>query len=122
MLTRRLDKAKQAYRNRDVEAARAAHEAGHEPHDAGEGKYLKSIVYGGLDGIITTFAVVAGVAGAPPPTPLVRVPGLSLLFAAALAPPYGRALGRSVWIPGRRPLSKKKKIMHSCDRFLYRYL
>ena len=64
MLTRRLDKAKQAYLKRDVEAARTAHEAGHEPHDEGEGKYLKSIVYGGLDGIITMFAVVAGVAGA----------------------------------------------------------
>ena len=28
------------------------------------GKYIKSFVYGGLDGIITTFAVVAGVTGA----------------------------------------------------------
>jgi hypothetical protein len=27
------------------------------------GGYIKSIVYGGLDGIITTFAVVAGAAG-----------------------------------------------------------
>ena len=29
-----------------------------------EGKYIKSVVYGGLDGIITTFAIVAGVTGA----------------------------------------------------------
>ena len=28
------------------------------------GRYIKSTIYGGLDGIITTFAVVAGVAGA----------------------------------------------------------
>ena len=32
--------------------------------DGGSGKYIKSTIYGGLDGIITTFAVVAGVAGA----------------------------------------------------------
>ena len=92
MLTRRLDKAKQAYRNRDVEAARAAHEAGHEPHDEGEGKYLKSIVYGGLDGIITTFAVVAGVAGASLQPGVVLILGFANLIADGLAMAFGEFL------------------------------
>ena len=63
MLTRNIDKAREAYRKRDVESLRSSHDAGHEPHRGNSGKYIKSIVYGGLDGIITTFAVVAGVAG-----------------------------------------------------------
>ena len=92
MLTRRLDKAKQAYRKREVEAARVAHEAGHESHDAGEGKYLKSIVYGGLDGIITTFAVVAGVAGASLQPGMVLILGFAHLIADGLAMAFGEFL------------------------------
>ena len=64
MLTRNIDKAREAYRKQDIDSLRSSHDAGHEPHSGDSGKYIKSIVYGGLDGIITTFAVVAGVAGA----------------------------------------------------------
>lgn len=38
------------------------------------GTYVKSLVFGGLDGIITTFAIVATVAGASLP-PLRGLPG-----------------------------------------------
>ncbi len=41
------------------------------------GKYIKSIVYGGLDGIVTTFAVVAGASGAS------LNPGIILIFGFA---------------------------------------
>ncbi len=67
MLTRRLDEAKEAWKRRDSEAARRAHlptKSAEERHTTGKGKYLKSIIYGGLDGTITTFAAAAGVAGA----------------------------------------------------------
>mmetsp|Transcript_13137 Transcript_13137/g.15910 ORF Transcript_13137/g.15910 Transcript_13137/m.15910 type:complete len:306 (-) Transcript_13137:727-1644(-) len=77
---RDLEAARKAYAAGDAHAARQAHdrraqssEAGTEligtdyrsPEDhSGEGgKYVKSLVFGGLDGIITTFAVVAAVAG-----------------------------------------------------------
>ncbi len=44
-------------------------------------RYLKSLVYGGLDGIITTFAVVAGVAGASLSSGIILILGLANLLA-----------------------------------------
>jgi len=71
MLTRSLDKAREAYRAGDKKASIAAHKIiasakgkfAKEQHKKG-GEYVKSAVYGGLDGTITTFAIVAGVTGA----------------------------------------------------------
>lgn len=45
------------------------------------GEYIKSMVYGGLDGIITTFAVVSGVAGASLAVSVVIILGFSNLLA-----------------------------------------
>lgn len=45
------------------------------------GEYIKSMVYGGLDGIITTFAVVSGVAGASLSLKIIIILGFSNLFA-----------------------------------------
>lgn len=45
------------------------------------GEYIKSMVYGGLDGIITTFAVVSGVAGATLAVRVVIILGFSNLLA-----------------------------------------
>ena len=58
--------ARKAYRTRDPEMSRIAHELDGAPelHKAEEGQYIKAAVFGGLDGIITTFAVVASVTGA----------------------------------------------------------
>jgi VIT1/CCC1 family predicted Fe2+/Mn2+ transporter len=68
VITRSLEKAKEAFQKRNAKASRAAHDANvaetAEHHTQEQGQYIKSLIYGGLDGIITTFAVVAGVAGA----------------------------------------------------------
>lgn len=65
MLTRSLDKAREAYATRNAGASRRAHtQPAPEQHKQEQGQYIKSVVYGGLDGIMTTFAVVAGVEGA----------------------------------------------------------
>ena len=45
------------------------------------GKYIKSIVYGGLDGIVTTFAVVAGSVGGELSLKVILILGFSNLLA-----------------------------------------
>lgn len=47
--------------------------------------YLRDWVYGGIDGAVTTFAVVAGVAGASLSTRIVIILGLANLFADGLS-------------------------------------
>lgn len=56
-------------------------------------KYLKSGVLGACDGIVTTFAVVAGVAGAGLPSSVIVVLGLSNMVADGLSMSVGDYLG-----------------------------
>ena len=63
-------------------------EEGHQP----EGDYIKSVVFGGLDGILTTFAIVAGSAGGSMPVSVILILGFSSKFADALAMGLGDAL------------------------------
>jgi len=58
--------------------------SGEERHPA-LGDYIKSIIYGGLDGIITTFAIVAGISGANMPSNVVLVLGFANLMADGLS-------------------------------------
>src|SRR6056297_1392379 len=96
MLSRNLEKARAAYKKGDPEESRRAHEAKAnsgmgpaERHTQERGKYIKSIVYGGLDGIITTFAVVAGVAGAQLSAGVVLILGFANLFADGISMAVG---------------------------------
>lgn len=112
-ITRDLSKARNAHKVNDIEASRQAHVArqikdskvadnGNEdisdddtrawkPHSAAQedhqkyGKYVKSLVYGGVDGSITTFAVVAGVSGAGLSSGIIIMLGLANLFADGLS-------------------------------------
>jgi VIT1/CCC1 family predicted Fe2+/Mn2+ transporter len=92
MITRSLDKAREAWLRRDPAASRAAHGASAtmppERH-ASAGKYIKSLIYGGLDGIITTFAVVAGVEGAALSAGVVLILGFANLVADGLSMAIG---------------------------------
>jgi hypothetical protein len=49
-----------------------------------EGGFLKPIIFGGLDGILTSFAIVAGAAGGGLSPTVVLVLGFSNIFADAL--------------------------------------
>lgn len=83
----RLRKAREAYRRKDVAASQAVHTpdmilaaSAPEEHEEERGKYLSDAVYGASDGIVTTFAVVAGVAGANLSPVVVLIMGLANLF------------------------------------------
>jgi VIT1/CCC1 family predicted Fe2+/Mn2+ transporter len=95
MITRNLEKAREAWLSRDPAASRAAHAAPSAPvaappeRHASAGKYLKSMVYGGLDGIVTTFAVVAGVEGASLSAGVVLILGFANLVADGLSMAIG---------------------------------
>lgn len=91
MLTRNLDKAQDAYRHHDAEASKKAHQGGSalEQHQTGRGQYIKSFVYGGLDGTITTFAVVAGVTGANLSASVVLILGVANLIADGISMAFG---------------------------------
>jgi len=49
------------------------------------GEFVKSMVFGAMDGIITTFAVVAGVAGSNLTTGVVLILGFANLFADGIS-------------------------------------
>ncbi len=91
MITRNLEKARSAFRHGDMEASKQAHDGGSAPeeHQTGHGQYLKSFVYGGLDGIVTTFAVVAGVAGANLSASVVLILGVANLIADGISMAFG---------------------------------
>ncbi|MBI1975853.1 MAG: VIT1/CCC1 transporter family protein [Candidatus Vogelbacteria bacterium] len=61
--------------------------------EVGSTHHIKDIVYGANDGIITTFAVVASVAGASLSVPIVLVIGLASLFADGFSMAASNYLG-----------------------------
>ncbi|MDO8480764.1 MAG: VIT1/CCC1 transporter family protein, partial [Nanoarchaeota archaeon] len=63
-----------------------------EPHLQSGGKYVKPLVYGGLDGIITTFAVVAGVAGANLEPTIILILGFANLLGDGISMSVGNFL------------------------------
>ncbi|MDX2139971.1 MAG: VIT1/CCC1 transporter family protein [Chloroflexota bacterium] len=90
-LTKRLDAARDAFVNGDTRRCEDLHSpasvaqiAVSSANREGEsllGRYLGDFVYGGLDGIITTFAVVSGVAGAQLGAPIILILGIANLLA-----------------------------------------
>lgn len=104
---------------------RQAHDAeGIEPHKNNHGQYIKSMIYGGLDGIITTFAVVAGVAGASLSAGIVLILGFANLIADGLSMAIGDFLStraeneykhtereREIWEVENYPDGEKKELV-----------
>jgi VIT1/CCC1 family predicted Fe2+/Mn2+ transporter len=100
---KRLDEAREGYEKKDVEASSQAHETAYisqslharqEEHGGGLSQFLGDFVYGGLDGIITTFAVVSGVEGASLGTNVILILGLANLFADGFSMATGAFLSQ----------------------------
>jgi len=91
---RDLNLAREAFEAGDMELSRKAHssntgvEEGHQP----EGDFIKSVVFGGLDGILTTFAIVSGASGGSLGVEAILILGWSSKLADALAMGLGDAL------------------------------
>jgi VIT1/CCC1 family predicted Fe2+/Mn2+ transporter len=84
----RSEKARKAFEQGDVNASAQAHDpsqiaraTAQERHGGASSQYIGNMVYGGLDGIITTFAIVSGVAGAQLGSDIILILGLANLFA-----------------------------------------
>jgi DNA damage-binding protein 1 len=82
--------ARSAYTLADSQASKLAHDkyrgaAATEHHMTSTGSYLKSIIFGGMDGVITTFAVVAGAAGGNLGSEIILIMGFSNLLADGLS-------------------------------------
>ena len=89
--------ARFAYRRRDVSMAEAAHTHEHLERSLREngmrGQYLADAVLGATDGIVTTFAVVAGAAGAYLSPGIVIIMGFANLLADGFSMSVGNYLG-----------------------------
>jgi VIT1/CCC1 family predicted Fe2+/Mn2+ transporter len=88
--------AREAFDEGDMEASRKYHDMksnveSKEAHQT-EGGLLKPIIFGGLDGILTSFAIVAGSAGGRLAPEVVLVLGFSNIFADALSMGVGEFL------------------------------
>ncbi|MEX2160661.1 MAG: VIT1/CCC1 transporter family protein [Anaerolineales bacterium] len=97
----RLQAARDAFSKGDNKASALAHDLGRiaqaahggsEEHGGASSQYLGEMVYGGLDGIVTTFAVVSGVAGAQLSSDIVLILGLANLFADGFSMAVGSYL------------------------------
>ncbi len=75
----------------DIKTALAKHRAS-EPHGSTLGPYIHDIVYGANDGIVTTFAVVSGVAGAELASYVIVILGFANVLADGLSMGLGNYL------------------------------
>lgn len=96
-IAKRTDEARKAFGRQDVAASQAAHTpqaiaAAREEHGSPSAQYIGNLVYGGLDGIVTTFAVVSGVAGASLGLGVVLILGLANMLGDGLSMAIGAYL------------------------------
>lgn len=88
----RISSLRQAFKEGDLDASCELHEKKHdEIHSYGD--YIREAVLGGIDGIVTTLAVVASVEGANLPVGVMIILGTANLLADGLSMGIGNYLG-----------------------------
>lgn len=80
-----------------------------ETHGHRLGAYIREIVYGGNDGIVTTFAVVAGTVGADLPSYIIIILGLANLFADGLSMATGAYLSEKSHIAQMKRIRREEE-------------
>jgi len=97
--------AREAYEGNDGTASKMYHKTKSEEAHQFEGGLLKPVIFGGLDGILTSFAIVAGAAGGNLPAEVILVLGFSNILADALSMGVGEFLSSKAnneWIINER--------------------
>jgi VIT1/CCC1 family predicted Fe2+/Mn2+ transporter len=129
----RFSLARFAYRRRDVGLAEAAHAHHHLEstlYETGRhGEHLADAVLGATDGVVTTFAVVAGAAGASLASGVVLIMGFANLLADGLSMAVSNYLGarsqqdfwreeraREIWEIEQIPHAEREEIRHHYQR------
>jgi len=92
LVSRDLIQARDAFLEGDAEMSKKAHQVKVEEGHQKEGDVVKSVVFGGLDGILTTFAIVSGATGGGFGTQVILILGFSSKLADALSMGLGDAL------------------------------
>lgn len=91
----KIASARFAYESGNIDASRRYHESkttaalnpehtDEEPWHQSVGGYLQPVIFGGLDGILTSFAIVSGAVGGCLPITTILILGFSNIFADAL--------------------------------------
>jgi hypothetical protein len=94
---------------KDPSKSKAAHDgkvAATEDHSGGGGAYIKSVVFGGLDGIVAVFSVVTGGAGGNLSGRAILIFSLANLIADAFA------MGLGDYLSSRAEENLGKKILN----------
>jgi VIT1/CCC1 family predicted Fe2+/Mn2+ transporter len=93
----RGEEARKAYEKKDLHGLREAHKKERieqEPwHDVGRGQRIKDVIYAASDGIVTTFAVVAGATGAMLSSEIIVILGFANLLADGVSMAVADYLG-----------------------------
>jgi VIT1/CCC1 family predicted Fe2+/Mn2+ transporter len=112
-MSKRVELARKAYEKGSIEETKKAHkkEVIHEEGHKKSGEYIGDFVYGALDGIVTTFAVVSGVTGAGLSVVVILVLGFANLLADGLSMAAGNYLGTK----SEREYYKKEKQRESWE-------
>ena len=131
-ISKRLEQARRGYTKQDKTASASAHNPDYiaevyrdasEEHGGSGSKYIGDFIFGGLDGIITTFAVVSGVVGANLGSSVILILGLANLFADGFSMAVGAYLSsksedeyyqkerqRELWEIENYPAGEKKEL------------
>ncbi|AJF62085.1 TPA: hypothetical protein HA239_05495 [Candidatus Woesearchaeota archaeon] len=127
MADKRVKKAQEAYEKGDIESTKKVHtkDAIEHAENHKTGKHLGDFVYGALDGIVTTFAVVSGVEGAQLSSSIILILGFANLLGDGVSMGVGNYLStkseldyikkerkREEWEIENYPEGEKMEIRH----------